>query len=688
LQTDPWHPYCLQLKTYAYLHFKQTGIMPTASLQLVSMFGGDKCDVEVSFDVTEYENWLVRRLRELVDETNREESEYKRRKRIASKLKLPFEQARPGQEELIVQIEKGILKGDPILVQAPTGLGKTMAVMLPSLRDAMERGQKLIYVTPKNSVHIVAEDAIQRLRAKKVPIKSLTLTAKAKMCKLTEMVCDANVCEYARDYYTKVSEHQLVDKASRQRHMNPQLFSELGEQYKVCPFELSIDCIPRADVVICDYNHVFAPISLAGRLTVPVHKQQEKPNLVIDEAHNLHARATGYFSASVSTETLQATKKSLEETNRSAMTLADSGISLLKTIGDQQKSREAQVKLQLSDFTVINTRITKAMIDTLERNSEIDSVKPIVELSRTWTEICNAIEYESEGQFFTCRRDGSNVTLKVTCCDASEYLKKQYGEFNSVIAFSATLKPFDYYSTLSGFDNESTQVFEASSPFPAENRKLLIIPQVSTRYKDREANYCKIADAISRIVKVKQANYIVFFPSFEFLEQISARVDAQTYTMIVQKRGMSINEVNAVLDTLKSQTSCLLFAVQGGIFAEGVDFAGDMASGAIIVGPGLPTFDLERELLREYYERTYGSGFEYAYAYPAMTKVIQSAGRVIRSETDRSLIVLLDRRFLEESYARAMPSDWYTDAPGELVSTSILKDIETFWHKAHPEVAI
>jgi DNA excision repair protein ERCC-2 len=263
--------------------------MPSASLHLVSLENRDRLDIEVVLNIAEYEQWLARRLSALVDEAVRQEKQYNKRKRLAQKVELPFQQARCGQQELMQEIEEGFNRNTPILVQAPTGLGKTMSVLLPSLKDALKRGQKLIYVTPKNSVHLVAEEAVERLRRHQTKIKSLTLTAKAKLCLKSEQICDPNVCEFAKDYYDKVADNGLIDKVAKAQHMSPQLFTEYGKKYTVCPFELSIDCIDRADVVICDYNHIFAPISLSGRLTAAVHLKKEKPNRrSTQSAHSRH----------------------------------------------------------------------------------------------------------------------------------------------------------------------------------------------------------------------------------------------------------------------------------------------------------------------------------------------------------------------------------------------------------------
>jgi DNA excision repair protein ERCC-2 len=561
--------------------------------------------------------------------------------------------------------------------------------LLPALKESLARGQRVVYTTPKNSLHLVAEDAVKRLRAKKVAIKSLTLTAKAKMCLLPEPVCDPKVCEYARDYYTKISENKLVEEASKTKQMTPQHFTELGKKHKVCPFELSIDCIDRADVVICDYNHVFAPVSLSGRLTAAVHKKNAKPNLIIDEAHNLHTRAADYFSASISTPQLVAWHSELLTTVPKMAAHAADGVRILRDAVALTTQRNAaatvpantssDIELGPRQFTGLADRINRSIMDLVEESAAVEQIAPALTFSRSWSEFTAALTHENIERFTTCKTASGDVTLKVTCCDGSAHLRAQYKLFDNVIAFSATLKPFEYYTKLSGFDSASCELLEATSPFPRHNRKLMVIPQISTKYKDRNANYAKIADAIARITAVKHVNYIIFFPSFDFLERIAERVSAPAYKMLVQRRSMSRHETSALLDELRTTQPCLLFAVQGGIFSEGIDFAGDMASGAIIVGPGLPTYDLERELLRQYYDKAYGQGFEYAYVYPAMTKVIQSAGRIVRSETDRGLLVLMDNRFLSDQYARAMPADWFHQNVTELVSTSILKDISDFW---------
>ncbi|HEX4925401.1 MAG TPA: ATP-dependent DNA helicase, partial [Bdellovibrionales bacterium] len=360
--------------------------------------------------------------------------------------------------------------------------------------------------------------------------------------------------------------------------------------------------------------------------------------------------------------------------------LIDQCLLIIESHRPEGCTTSARVSLNVAAFMDHEALINEFLTSYLESDAVIEPQDPVLKLANTWANFVEAVQFEGDNFFSTYTYYPNGGTLKITCCDASDMLKENYASFAHVVGFSATLKPFNYYAKLSGLDVTTTKMSEFKSPFPKSNRKLLVIPQVSTKYSVRHANYSKIADGISRIASIKPGNYFVFFPSFDFLEHVAARVKAPGFKIVKQTREMRNAAVEDVIDQLKrGGDPILLFGVQGGVFSEGVDYPGDMAIGAIIVGPGLPTFDLERELLREFYEKRYGEGFGYAYVYPAMTKVVQSAGRVIRSETDRGLIVLMDNRFLTKPYADSMPADWYETSVQELVSREILKDIQNFW---------
>lgn len=728
LVAEPQHPYRLQLLTYAYMYSLQNGMVPRATLLIGSYadaedasagtdtrgstrrgeaslarstvsdalqlqlagtrdarLAGGLLHLEVLLDVAAYERWLDHRLDELVLEAEQRERDKKRRKAISKALRFPFASPRSGQLELIDTIERSLVAGESLLVQAPTGLGKTAGVIFPLLRDALRRGQKLVYVTPKNSQHQVAQEAIQQLRESVGDNKlhAISLTAKSKLCFKGEPICNPEHCEFAKDYYEKVAKHRLVDKVAEHPDMNAELFTKLGEQYEVCPFELSVDSLHKADVVIGDYNYVFAPVGLLGRLTGHMFGDTTKPNLAIDEAHNLPARACDYFSPCVSTIQLDACRERIDslpvDLRAEAASLSKACLALITSHQPKGKQKQLQVKPRKDPFEALGQRLSAFLNDYLQVHPP-KAGDPLVALTRNWLEFTEYLDREGEQFFCTYTADLHGVSLRITCCDASEHLSTCLKEFENVVAFSATLKPFDYYRQLSGFRAERAQTAEFTSPFPSDNRKLLVIPQVSTKFSDRAKNYDKIAQAIRRIVELRRGNYFVFFPSFSFLREVHERVQLPDFNVLQQKAGMTSVDVQKFIDTLRNPGEpTVIFAVQGGVFSEGVDFPGDSLIGALIVGPGLPGFDLERELMREYYEKKFGQGFDYAYTYPAMARVIQAAGRVIRSESDRGLIVLLDRRFTAPAYTATMPGDWFKSSVTELVSDSILKDISEFW---------
>jgi len=683
------HPYCLQLLTYGYFHWIEHKILPKLSFHLVSTRSRQSQDLDVQLDVPAYEKWLGLRLDELVVEVRKGEKLAARRRKIAASLAFPFENPRPGQREIIRTIDEGMLEKRPMLIQAPTGLGKTVGILYPTLREALGRGQKAVYVTPKNSQHSVAEDAVERFQETGSKIKSLTITAKGKICMKNEPLCNPEYCEFSRDYYSKVHEHGLLGLLAKKRKLRARTFRELGEQYEVCPFELQLDGAREADVVICDYNYVFAPRSAFGRLAMTGVDQEGKPNLVIDEAHNLPSRAMDYYSPSLSSIILENMREELRKVPArfqfEAEELLDGCMQVIASCRPGGGSKPSKIDPPAEPFLEQDAKLRAFLSRYLDCDVDIQPRDPVMRLCFSWSEFTAALEYAADPgnqEFFTTfHPHATGGIVKVTCCDASSMLKGCYNDYAQVVGFSATLKPFEYYAQLSGLDPGLVKKAEFPSPFARENRKLLIIPQVSTRYSDRERNYTRIAEAMERIAALRKGNYFAFFPSFEFLERVHHLFrPPEGFTVLRQERDMKARQVEEVLDRLRAgDAPTILFAVQGGTFSEGVDYPGEMAIGAFVVGPPLPNFDLEREHMREYYERKYNAGFDYAYAIPAMARAIQAAGRVIRSETDRGIIVLLDSRFVQPGFSRSMPADWFESDASELVSESILKDVAEFW---------
>uniref|UniRef100_A0A831XCT7 DNA 5'-3' helicase n=1 Tax=Geobacter metallireducens TaxID=28232 RepID=A0A831XCT7_GEOME len=690
LAGDPLeHPYSLQLLTYGYFHWREHGTLPALSFHLVSSRSGESEDLQLALDIPRYERWLELRLDELVVEARQAEKRAARRRKIAAGFPFPFANPRSGQMELMEAIEQGMKEESPMLIQAPTGLGKTVGVLYPVLREALSRGQKVVYVTPKNSQHSVAEDAVARFQETGARVKSLTVTAKGKICFKDEPLCTPEYCEYARDYYAKVATHGLLAILANKRKLKARTFRQLGEQYQVCPFELQLDSAREADLIICDYNYVFAPRSALRRVTEIGIDQAGKPNLVIDEAHNLPARAMEYYSPALSTVVLAKMRDGIRALpspfRREAEELLDGCIRVVASCREGEISKPVRIEPPVERFLEQDARLRAFLSRYLESGVEIRHEDAVLGLSLSWSAFAETLEYvvdpDREEFFTTYHPHPTGGTVKITCCDASAMLEDCYREYRQVVGFSATLKPFDYYARLSGLDPEAVRTAEFQTPFPKERRKLLVIPQISTRYAHRERNYGKIADAVRRITALHKGNYFVFLPSFGFLERVAALFQPpEGFTVLRQERQMRASQVEAIVESLRVRSApTIIFAVQGGSFSEGVDYPGETVIGAFVVGPPLPNYDLEREEMREYYQRRYGAGFAYAYTIPAMAKAVQAAGRVIRSETDRGLIVLMDSRFTESSYSRSMPADWFDSDVTELVSESILKEVAEFW---------
>lgn len=683
LQKDNHHPYLLQLRTYGYLHYLATETMPELLLLVVCARTLKLFPLSVPLDLSDYEAWLKTRLQEISVQEDLFQKLKAKRKKSSQSMTFPFADPRPGQKELIELVRGRLGEKARVLLQAPTGLGKTIGVLYPSLEESLARGQKTVYVTAKNSQHAVAEDAVERLQATGLKVKSITVHAKSKMCLKDEVFCNPSYCEYAKDYYTKLATHGLVERALKKKRLKEITFKKLGREFQVCPFELQLECVPRADVVICDYNYVFSPRPILGRLAFNGYAASKPGNLVIDEAHNLAARANDYYSSELALAELT---QLMEE----ATYLPDSLWSKIKTLHTAVEdlltamagshSRPTRLPMGQYDFSFLEAQAQDLLRGYLESDLGLKTGDPVLRFCNSISDFTRASLQSGPEFLLTITPAGARTRLRITCCDAAPHLAERYDQFANVVAFSATVKPFDFHMKTLGLDPASATTAEFGSPFPPENRKILIIPQVSTKMRDRSANYGKIREIIEKVVRLKRGNYFVFFPSFDFLSAVATQIDLPEFRVLRQEREMRRQQIEDYIAALRDPTSpTLIFAVQGGVFSEGVDYPGDMLIGALIVGPALPAFDFERECLRQYFDEQGGEGFDYAYTFPAMTRVIQSAGRVIRSSRDRGLIILMDRRFLSANYLKAMPSDWLSEGPQPLVSNQILADVRKFW---------
>ena len=681
------HPYWLQLQIYGYIHWLKTNQIPALNLLIISLRNKKTHTLPLEFNKDAFEHWLENRFADLLLEIKESKKQCVRRKKEALKLVFPFPQPRAQQKELMDCISQNLQQKKPMLIQAPTGLGKSVGVLYPTLQESLNRGQKTLYLTPKNSQHQIAVDTLKHFQAKGSSCKTLVLTAKKKLCMKNEPLCNSTYCEFAQEHYTKCTEHDLFKKIKKKQNLNSTTFKDMAIQYQVCPYELQMESIPFVDVVIADYNYVFSPSSANSRVVSARLGEQGKPNLVMDEVHNLPSRSMDYYSPSLSTDFFAGMQHRVEQYPQPFQKqLKKALLKCINTITQCANSQARDTHLihpPVEPFKKQDEVLNQLLSDYLESDLTIEAEDPILKLCHYWSDFTAALEGlpPDNGAFFTSFNPGTR-TLKMTCCDASDFLKEHYNNFQHIIGFSATLKPFAFYSQLIGLHSKKLHTQEFATPFSPQRRKLLLIPQVSTKYKERAAHYPKLIEVITRITTLNPGNYFIFFPSFEFLDHVFRLIPSSLpFTLLRQNKNMHPKEAEVLLKQLhQPDKHHLIFAVQGGMFAEGIDYVGDLAIGAFIVGPPLPLFDWEREQMKHYYEAQYNQGIEYAYIYPAMAKSIQAAGRVIRTETDKGIIVLLDNRFLNPAYSNCMPDDWFIDAPHELISKSILKDINLFWN--------
>ncbi|WP_058532940.1 ATP-dependent DNA helicase [Legionella saoudiensis] len=686
------HPYWLQLQIYGYIHWLKTKAIPKLNLVIVSLRNKKTYPLVLEFNQDAFEAWLNRRLEELVLEIKESKKRIKHRKHHCSQLSFPFPKPRPHQKELMEFVESSMKHKRPMLIQAPTGLGKSMAILYPTLKESLSRGQKTLYLTPKNSQHHIALNAVHLLQEKGSACSSLMLTAKKKLCMKSEPICTSKQCEFAENHYTKCSSNDLLKKLQKKQNLDAAVFRELAITYQVCPYELQMQSVAFADVVIGDYNYVFSSTNTPGQVVSMKLGEHEKPNLVIDEVHNLPSRGMDYFSPALEVAFFERYLDALDRYphpfQKKLTKVIHQCISIIDDCALPNVYEPHITQAPEEAFKKQEEKLNQLLTDYLESDLTIESDDPILKLFNYWSDFTAALEFVNQGgeEFFISFHPKHHA-LKINCCDASSFLKEHYTHFQQVIGFSATLKPFDYYSQLIGLNTPFLHTEEFSSPFSPNHRKLLVIPQVSTKYRDRKSNSHKIIEVIVRLSMLKSGNYFVFFPSFEFLEQIYAQMpNTPHFTLIRQERRMDASETKSLLMQLHQKNkNHLFFAVQGGMFAEGIDYVGELAIGAFIIGPPLPSFDWEREQMKRYYDTHYKQGQEYAYTYPAMAKAIQSAGRVIRSETDKGLIVLMDNRFLQYPYSQCMPKDWFSEKPHELISTSIIKEVQSFWNQVSPD---
>lgn len=595
------------------------------------------------------------------------------------KIEFPFPY-RKGQYDLAASVYRTILRKKKLFIQAPTGVGKTMSVIFPAVKAVREGlGQKIFYLTAKTITRTVAEQAFRTLKEQGLKFKVVTLTAKEKICLCEETDCNPDACPYAKGHFDRVND-AVFDMITGGRDISRETLEEQARKYRVCPFELSLDVSVWTDAVICDYNYVFDPNAHLKRF---FSESGDNGYLFLtDEAHNLVERGREMYSAVLYKEDILEVRRAVKQMDsRLAKRLEETNRLMLEL---KRECEDYRVVESVSHLALKLMNLLTEMERFLEEYREGEKRELVLDLYFQVRDFLNIHDILDENYviYSELERDG-RFKVKLFCVNPAANLQNYLEQGNSTIFFSATLLPIRYYKKLLSVETDDYAVY-AESPFPEENRLLIIGRDVSTRYTQRgQIMYRRIAEYIAAVAEARRGNYMAFFPSYRFMEDVYEEFirRAPGITAVVQSQFMDEKEREQFLERFEASDSAGLvgFCVMGGIFSEGIDLAADRLIGAVVVGTGLPQVCNDREIVKQYFDSRGMDGFDYSYRYPGMNKVLQSAGRVIRTENDRGIIVLLDGRFCQKQYQELFPREWKVS---RICSVGDIKEeAERFWEE-------
>lgn len=619
------------------------------------------------------------------------------------KLEFPHEYRR-GQKELAAGVYRTINRRKNLFIQAPTGVGKTISTVFPAVKAVGEElGEKIFYLTAKTITGTVAREAFELLRRRGYQGKVIQITAKEKLCKCEEMECDPVHCPCAKGHYDRVND-AVYDLLQKEDVFTREVLLEQSEAYRVCPFEMCLDVATWADAIICDYNYVFDPNVYLKRFFAEGTRGDYI--FLVDEAHNLVERSREMYSASLYKEDFLTVKKLIKQCQKSSAGERKAQLLAGKVAVDLEKCNRILLDYKracekyavydnIGNLVLSLVRLAGNLDEFLQKAGEFAEHRAVSEFYLNLRDFRNVYELVDESYvIYSEHEEDGRFKLKLYCVDPSRNLQERIDRGNATIFFSATLLPIQYYKSLLSTKQDNYAVY-AETAFSEDQRLLLVGSDVSSRYTRRnQVEFERIATYILKTARSRRGNYMVFFPSYKMMRQVyevfceqdgvlpgqgtnGGHADGEgtagrgcsgvsNVACIIQQPGMREEEREVFLQTFSRETSAVrggslvAFCVLGGIFGEGIDLKNEQLIGAIIVGTGLPQIGNEREILMDYYERRSGDGFDYAYRYPGMNKVLQAAGRVIRTASDVGVIELLDERFLQSDYRRMFPREWET----------------------------
>lgn len=644
-----------QAKMYAYIYAKDHGLDGiTVQLTYVHTESESIRYLQKKFSFSELESFAFEMIEGYAPYANLKSELMRTRNDSCKALEFPFPDWRKGQRKFAGAVYKTIFDEKSLFAKAPTGIGKTISTLFPAVK-AIGEGlvNKIFYLTAKTITRTTAEEAMAKMRSCGLRLTSLTITAKDKICFKDETICQKDYCEYANGYYDRVNE-AILEILKNEEAVTRQVVEEYARKFRVCPFEFSIDLAYEADVVIGDYNYIFDPRVSLKRL---FEEQKKSTVLLIDEAHNLVDRGREMFSATLDKRTFLQLKKEFKDTDKHVYQTAHKinawFIALRKNTQDQSEFVLDSLDSNLVELLEEFMEVAESCLQTGASQNLLDAYFEVKNFLKIGQLLDDSFVIYGE-------KMKNEVIIKLFCMNPAGHLKQMGKGYRSKVFFSATLSPLQYYQDILG-GQEDDFLLSLPTPFQEEQFEVFIEP-LSTRYRDREHTKERIASLVKSLLKDRPGNYLIFFPSYQYLRSVYElfEEDDDQIHLLVQSAGMKEEEREAFLEAFKpNQKETLLgFAVLGGIFSEGIDLIGDRLNGVVVVGVGLPQLCFERNLIKDYFNKQGKNGYDYAYIYPGMNKVLQAGGRLIRSEEDKGTIVLIDDRFLQIKYKQLLPPEW------------------------------
>lgn len=680
----PYDIHLAQAKCYAFIYGEQKQLEHISIIMTYANLDTEEIRrFKSEYSLQELQKWYDNLLNEYHKWVSYQYEWKKQRNASMEKLEFPFEY-RDGQRKMVSSVYHTISVGKQLFVQAPTGVGKTMSTIFPAVRAIGEgKGENIFYLTAKTITRTVAEEAFSILKNHGLLFKVITITAKEKLCFCEKTECNPDACPYAKGHFDRIND-AVYELWTQEQVFDRELLKAHAEKWQVCPFEMCLDLAIWMDAVICDYNYAFDPNVHLKRFFG--ENVSGKYIFLIDEAHNLVERGREMYSASICKEDVMEVKKIVKSHSPK---LARALERVNKTLLTMKKECEGyQIHENPGTITLQLLQVMGELEILLEEQSHGAVAEEVLDFYFSVRDFLNISELVDENYVvYTEIGEDGKFRMKLFCVNPAENLKHYLEKGISTIFFSATLLPLDYYRKLLSVQKDDYGIY-VPSPFSKENRCILNGVDVSSRYVRRNYHeYRKMAEYIARTVWQKSGNYMVFFPSYRLMEEVyqiyEEEFSVDWVRCICQNGEMSELERETFLGEFKNEqekkNSLIGFCVMGGIFSEGIDLTGNRLIGVIIIGTGLPQVGNEKEILKNYYDKKGENGFDYAYRFPGMNKVLQSAGRVIRTKEDEGIILLLDERFQSWEYRKLFPMEW-SDCESCRIE-NVEQELQKFWKR-------